>query len=176
MNKQTRKAKNTQKGMFVTCNTFYNKRKRIPVEKMSLRLSAFGLIAYKDKILLIQMKHTGKLFFPGGGINLGERVEVGLQREIKEETGIKVKIKKFLFFKESFFYYDPDDLAFHNLALFFICEPLNLKLATDSQVKDDEAIKPRWLNLKKLSDQDFQSFGYEILQTFLEKENACQIT
>jgi len=159
--------------MLVTCNTLYNKKKKIPVEKMSLRLSAFGLIVYKDKILLIQMKHTGNFFFPGGGVNLGEKIEVGLQREIREETGVKVKIKKFLTFKESFFYYDPDDLAFHNLSLFFICEPLNLKLIKDDQVKDAEAIKPRWLSLNKLFDRDFQSFGYEILQTFLKKKNAC---
>ena len=46
------------------------------------------IINEKGQILLEKRKDNGLYCLPGGAIELGESVEEGLRREIKEETGI----------------------------------------------------------------------------------------
>lgn len=46
------------------------------------------MINEKGQILLEKRKDNGLYCLPGGAIELGESVEEGLRREIKEETGI----------------------------------------------------------------------------------------
>jgi len=59
---------------------------------------AVGVIVFKEgKILLVKrfkdpQKETWAI--PGGSVNLGETLQEAAEREIKEETGIKVKAKK----------------------------------------------------------------------------------
>ncbi len=49
------------------------------------------LVSHKDKVLLL--KHPDKTYwvFPGGHLEGGEQPLQGIQREIEEETGLKVK-------------------------------------------------------------------------------------
>ncbi len=57
------------------------------------RVSIKGL-CYKDgKILLLKEspRLSGKWELPGGGLNFGEDIHIGLKREIEEETGLAVK-------------------------------------------------------------------------------------
>ncbi len=42
------------------------------------------------KILLVRHTYTKGLFFPGGGIEKGERAETSLLRELKEEGGVEL--------------------------------------------------------------------------------------
>jgi len=37
---------------------------------------------------------------PGGGMDFGQSVEENLTREFREETGLKVEVKRFLFINE----------------------------------------------------------------------------
>ncbi len=101
------------------------------------------------------MKNNGKYFFPGGGVESGEKLEDTLKREVMEETGIEIEVVKFLDFSENFFYYDPTDKAYQNFCFFYICKPLTTNLLDDDQVDDGEAEKPRWVNLDKLKKEDF---------------------
>ena len=49
---------------------------------------------------------------PGGHIDPQETIEQAAVREIKEETGLRVKVGELLFAKENFFYYEPTDEAY----------------------------------------------------------------
>jgi len=143
-------------------------KKLIPSEKMVFRPSAYAIIVHDGKILLVRSKSSGKYWFPGGGINLEERLETGLKREVKEETGIEVEIEKFLDFRELFFYYEPKDEAYHCFAFYYLCKPKTLDLVKDEDVDDGEAEKPRWIDIKTLSKDNMQA-GAEGILDFLLK-------
>jgi len=134
----------------VECISIKGGKVTVPVEKLVFRPSVYGVIIHGDKILMVHNKSNGKLFFPGGGVNLGETLSDALKREVREETGIEIKVGKFLHFKEQFFYWDPGDEAYHMFNFFYICRPKTFKLLDDDKVDDEEAEKPRWIDIEKI--------------------------
>jgi len=61
------------------------------------RVSLRAAIIKGDKILLVNERNEKMWETPGGGINHGETIEDGLKREILEETGLDIEIKKILY-------------------------------------------------------------------------------
>lgn len=134
----------------IECRSIKGNNVKIPKEKLSFRPSVYAVLVDEGKILMVTVRSNGKYFFPGGGINVGEKMEDALKREVMEETGIKIKIEKFVHFKEDFFYWDPGDKAYHMFNFFYICKPLTTKLVRDEEVNDDEAMEPRWVDIDKV--------------------------
>jgi nucleoside triphosphatase len=140
----------------------------IPKNKFFFRPSAYGLIADNGKILTLRNKGNGKIWFPGGGVEIGEKMEDALKREIKEETGLDAEIGKLILFKENFFYYQPLDEAYHALLFFFMCSVKNTELIADSEVDDLESEKPRWTEIGSITKDDIGDLEedvYEIISS-----------
>ncbi|PJE64045.1 MAG: hypothetical protein COU90_04195 [Candidatus Ryanbacteria bacterium CG10_big_fil_rev_8_21_14_0_10_43_42] len=57
---------------------------------------ARAIITDGDYILLARAIGNGNTFLPGGHIELGEKAEEALVREIKEELGVDSTIRSFL--------------------------------------------------------------------------------
>jgi len=66
-----------------------------------------GIVRKNDRILVL-VKPNGKLDLPGGRVENGETIQSALQREINEETGLKVEIYDPV--EEWSFYKTPDQL------------------------------------------------------------------
>ncbi len=147
----------------VKCKTIEGRYALIPREKLVFRPSVYALIKNKDKVLLMRNKSSGKLWPPGGGVEIGESMYESLKREVLEETGLKIDIGKLLFAEENFFYYSPLDEAYHAFVMIFDCKIKSGKLLTDEQVDDYESEKPRWIDIKSLKTSDFQDFQKEFL-------------
>ena len=148
----------------VTCHTLHGASKQIPAERLTQRASVYGLIVHQGALLLARGIHTGRYVLPGGGIEPGERIEAALKREVREETGLDVRVDQFLGFHEDFFYYDPLDAAFHGFLFYYRCTPLTFTLAVDGEVDDEDVAQPCWVPLSELTAESFQTHGETTLR------------
>lgn len=156
----------------ITCTSIYGNKIDVPKEKLFFRPAVYALLIEDGKILLVTIRSAKRYFFPGGGVNIGERLEEALMREMKEETGLDIDILQPLGFKEDFFYYDPMDAAFHGLLFFYLCAPKTTQIIAEDQIKDDEATKPRWVEIETLKGEDF--LGSDPLQVLELIKRATQ--
>ena len=147
----------------IECITLDGQKKMVPKDRLVLRPAAYAIIVHQGRVLLMRMRHSGKYHPPGGGINLGERMEDTLKREVWEEAGIEIEVVRFAHFEELFFYYDPSGTAYHGLHFYYLCRPKTRALLDDTLVDDDAAEKPRWVDIQGLQAQDFQTHGEIII-------------
>ncbi|MBU0636097.1 NUDIX domain-containing protein [Candidatus Micrarchaeota archaeon] len=63
-----------------------------PVEKWVERTAARAVLFKKDKIALLRVTKQGYHKLPGGGVDKGETILQGLERELLEETGCTAKV------------------------------------------------------------------------------------
>jgi 8-oxo-dGTP diphosphatase len=93
-----------------------------------LRVRVCGILIENDKILMIlhePMGKTGQLWAPpGGGMNFGQSMQDNLKREFREETGLEIEVKRFLFINE---YLEP---PLHAIEVFFEVGRTGGKLGT----------------------------------------------
>ena len=148
----------------IECKTLDGKTILVPKESLQLRVSAYAIVFHEEQILLVITRTTGKWDLPGGGVDLGEKLAEGLNREVMEEAGIEVEIGRLIHFAEEFFYYEPTDEAFQSYRFYYLCEPLTTELVADDLVKDDEVETPRWVSIHELQASDFQSYGEMVMQ------------
>jgi 8-oxo-dGTP diphosphatase len=84
-------------------------------------LTVDGIFLEKGKILMVKRNHfpfVGFWILPGGHVEYGERVEKAIKREMKEELGVSVKIKKLFGV-----YSDPKrDPRYHAVSLVYLLE------------------------------------------------------
>lgn len=105
-----------------------------------VRIRICGICFKDNQILLVKHAPLGEKGYlwapPGGGIEFGESYENCLVREIKEETGLTVKVKGFLFANE---YISP---PLHALEFFFETELIGgqLKQGKDPELEDGTQI------------------------------------
>lgn len=142
----------------IPCNDIYGKQVEVPVEKIAFRPTVYGIVLHEGKILLCNTRSTGKYSLPGGGIDLGEKVEDALHREVYEECGISIDVDRLAGVDENFCYYNPGDEAWQVIAIFYICTPKTFELSTPDE-HELEAEKPQWIPIKNLTAEQFQIFG-----------------
>lgn len=81
-----------------------------------IRIRVCGILKKENKILFIKHLNLGEDYLwapPGGGLMYGESIENCLQREFFEETGLEIKVVRFLTF------YEFIQLPLHAIELFF---------------------------------------------------------
>ncbi len=84
-------------------------------------LATDGIVLKGGKVLLTKREidpFQGCWVLPGGHVEYGEKVEEAIKREMKEELGVPVKIKKLIGI-----YSDPKrDPRYHSVAVVFLLE------------------------------------------------------
>ena len=136
----------------VICSDHAGRKHEVPVDKLRWRPSAYGIVV-KDDCLLVAPQF-GNYDLPGGGIELGETIEEGLLREIKEETGIDAANPRLVSVHTSFFVL-PDSKKgnyIEGLMFYYVCSFAGGELS-DSGFDEDEkrnSAMPEWLPLTKL--------------------------
>jgi 8-oxo-dGTP pyrophosphatase MutT (NUDIX family) len=82
-----------------------------------IKVRAAAVLVRKSRVLLVEHHKGTERYWvlPGGGVEPGENAARTVERELKEELGLRVKTGKFLF---------CDEVVFgrkHNLDLYFSC-------------------------------------------------------
>jgi 8-oxo-dGTP diphosphatase len=124
-----------------------------------LRVRVCGILIEKGKILLIRHRSLGKKGVlwapPGGGMQFGESAEETIKREFKEETGLKIKVERYLFTHE---FLNP---PLHAIELFFEVTRVGGELNTgyDPEMNKNEQIitKVAYLDIDELKEIDHVS-------------------
>jgi len=152
----------------IQCELITGEMKDVPADELVFRPAVYALVYDAPKLLLVNTRSTGKWFFPGGGVEQGERVEDGLRREVLEETGMHLVDLKFFTFKESFFYYEPHQQGYHCLNFFYTASLADKEAADVAHDLVSEADGFEWVDVSTLQPADMQSFAGEMLREFLE--------
>lgn len=148
---------------FITCKNNFGETVDILKEKFYFRPSVYAIIKNGNKILTTRTKSKNKIWFPGGAINVGEKLHEALTRECFEETGLKIsKIGEQLLFKENFFYYQPEDLAMHAYLFFYLCEVEHGDLTINGIEKEEDLIATEWIDINEIKRDDISDFQDEI--------------
>lgn len=141
----------------VTCkNRLTGETKNVPVEQLTFRPSAYGIIIQDEKVLINPC--WDGYDFPGGGIEKGETIHDGLLREVKEETGLSVKVGPLLYAGEDFFIANYQaDTYFHALIYYFLCTDPRGEISTEgfAEYEKEYMQQSQWMPLKRIDELKF---------------------
>ena len=141
-----------------------------------VRVRVCGICIREEKILLINhsgVGETGNLWVPpGGGVNFGESVEETLVREYKEETGLEIEVKEFLFVNEHIVY------PLHAIELFFKVEITGgiMIKGIDPEMETDKQIiqEVRYWSFEEMQSENALVF-HTILRNIRSKEGLFSL-
>lgn len=114
-------------------------------------VAAGGFVENADgEILLVKTRRDGHWVFPGGQVEVGENLIDGAIREVKEESGIDVKVSHLVGIFSNTATYEghsgvkivPTKVMFD-----FVCEPIGGNLTTSDETSDS-----RWVSKGEVLD------------------------
>lgn len=131
----------------VKCRNIYGEEFEVLVNKLSFRPSVYGIIFQDNKVLL--SRQWDGYDFPGGGIKLGETIEEALKREIKEETGLDVRMGDVVACENSFFKYRQKEKYVQSILIYYLCEIVGGKISLEfiAESEKDYIGEAEWINL-----------------------------
>ncbi|RCW52390.1 NUDIX domain-containing protein [Halanaerobium sp. ST460_2HS_T2] len=121
-----------------------------------------------DQILLCKShKWDNKYIIPGGHIELGEKMEEALKREIMEETGLNIYDINLISIKESVY-----NKRFHEEKHFifidYICRTDSTKV-----VLNEEAEEYVWVDLKEVDNYELGGFIKPLLDQLKNEQDSA---
>lgn len=109
----------TKRRRTVRCSDLQSGSRLVPTQQLSFRIGVYAVIIERGKVLL-QRSYRHTYHLPGGSINKGEELTAGLLREVREETGYRVRPKKLLDIATTFFEPIPGHPC-HALSIYYSC-------------------------------------------------------
>lgn len=118
------------------------------------RVAVGAVVIHQDKVLLVlrgKPPAEGKWAVPGGSVKLGETLQVAAEREVLEETGLRVKAGEVIYVFDAIVHDDADRIQFH-----YVIVDLKAELLTPDQplTPGDDALEVGWFSLEELDRLD----------------------
>lgn len=119
----------------------------------------------EEKIFLMRShKWRNKYVLPGGHVELGEKIEDALRREVKEETGLDIYDIDFVLFQE--FIYDK--LFWkkkHFIFLDYSCKTKSKKVTLNSEGQEYV-----WVSIQKALKLPIESYTRKAIKEYIKKK------
>lgn len=112
---------------------------------------------------------NGKWEVPGGKIEFGETPESTVKREIFEETGYNVNVKRIIPYSNVSMW-EYSDCKQHTVIFFYVCELANNE---HIEIRDKRINTYKWINLSELSDYNFLPGNREAIEMAIEMEGEA---
>ncbi len=117
-------------------------------------VSVAGIVVNSaGQVLVIQRRDNGHWEPPGGVLELDEQFEEGVRREVKEETGMNVRVERLTGVYKN--------LTIGVVALVFRCVPLDT-----ADPNSAEAVAVRWADLDEIPDLMTPAYAVRITDAF----------
>ncbi len=107
--------------------------------------SCHALIWNRDRFLLVERSRPpfqGYWGLPGGGVELGETVAQALQREVQEETGLRISVGRFLGYADGITHDTDGRVQFHYVLMYF-----EAHVTGGTLTPGDDAGAARWVTV-----------------------------
>lgn len=135
-------------------------------ENMRFRLRGVGVVIQDGKVLMVHDEKR-KYYYPiGGAVHIGEKTAEAAVREVYEESGLIVEIKKLLFTQENFF--ELDGNLHHEIAFYYLMKDIGEQKILSNRVLDDSNEGLAWLDINEL-DMDNNIIYPEIYKKLLRE-------
>lgn len=113
-----------------------------------------GAIIMKDgKLLMVGNERADYLYSVGGRIKFGETAKEAVEREVLEETGVKMEIDRLAFVHENYFYGDASTnlgkLIYEISFYFYMKVPVGFAPISESFTEDDSKEHLKWVSLNE---------------------------
>ena len=124
---------------------------------------AVGAVVFKDgRVLLVRRGKApacGQWAIPGGSVNLGESLQQAAQREIYEETGIRITAGRPVYVFDVVDVADDGRVRYH-----YVIVDLEATYQAGSLRCGDDALEARWVGPEELQELDLNAATRRLLQ------------
>lgn len=99
------------------------------------------MIVRDGQVVLVRRRYeplAGRWSLPGGTLELGETLEAGVAREMREETGLDVQVGPVIEVFDRIMFDEQSRVRFHFVLVDYLCWPVGGELCAGSDV--DQAI------------------------------------
>ncbi len=145
---------------------------KVKTDDFNFKFRVSGIVIKNGKILVVDMDDSGFYCLPGGYVELGETTEEAVQRELREETGSEVKVKKYLGVLENYFI-NKYGRKMHEISFYYLLEFVDSNIQTEDfmRIENDKGYHIKlnfyWIDLDAI---DPNMVKPEVLVPYLQKE------
>ena len=147
----------------------------INCEEGKFKFRVCGILEHNNKYLTVRINGNRFYCLPGGHVELDEDTDMAVKREMQEELGYPIKVKKLIAINQNFFKTE-EGKPFHEIGFYYIVEAEDETNVNPNDYTREELDKGKiqhlefkWSTLDELKKADFMP---HFVPTAIENKNV----